>query len=105
MTKDTMNFYEKTLNFKLTSNNLEQEVSRKRFNILQLIDETYTVTREMRGLVNLVGRMTLTRNYTIDKFKNYNLVNKIVLKATANTFKDANQMEAQINRLIEWQIH
>ncbi|KAL4100733.1 hypothetical protein QTP88_020767 [Uroleucon formosanum] len=71
LTKDTMDFYKRTLiicndltiayegmfkttcdNFKLTSNSLEREVSRKRFYMLQSIDETDTVTREKRGLVN-----------------------------------------------------
>ncbi|KAF0738325.1 Uncharacterized protein FWK35_00020614 [Aphis craccivora] len=97
----TMNFYEKTLNicndltiayegvfkttcdnFKLTSNSLEQveqEVSRKRFYMLQSIDETDIVTRQ-QYLLKIIEKQTN------------------VLKATANTFKEENQMEAQINR-------
>lgn len=136
-TKDTMNFYEKTLNvcndltiayegmfkttcdnFKLTSNSLEQEVSRKRFYMLQSIDETDTVNREKRGLVNLIGRVQKTLFGTLDdtdaelydrqieklQSSQQNLLKIIekqtsVLKATANTFKEANQMDAQINRL------
>jgi len=47
-------------NFKLTSNSFEQEVSRKRFYMLQSIDETDTITREKRGLVNLVRRVQKT---------------------------------------------
>ncbi|KAL4153576.1 hypothetical protein QTP88_001409 [Uroleucon formosanum] len=136
-TKDTMDFYKRTLiisndltiayegmfkttcdNFKLTSNSLEREVSRKRFYILQSIDETDTVTREKRGLVNLVGRVQKTLFGTLDdtdaelydrqieklQSSQQNLLKIIdkqtsVLKATANTFKEANKMEAQINRL------
>ncbi|KAL4085097.1 hypothetical protein QTP88_027389 [Uroleucon formosanum] len=136
-TKDTMNFYKRTLitcndltiayegmfkttcdNFKLTSNSLEREVSRKRFYMLQSIDETDTVSREKRGLVNLVGRVQKTLFGTLDdtdaelydrqieklQSSQQNLLKIIdkqtsVLKATANTFKEANKMEAQINRL------
>ncbi|KAL4152675.1 hypothetical protein QTP88_000508 [Uroleucon formosanum] len=136
-TKDTMDFYKRTLitcndltiayegmfkttcdNFKLTSNSLEREVSRKRFYMLQSIDETDTVTREKRGLVNLVGRVQKTLFGTLDdtdaelydrqieklQSSQQNLLKIIdkqtsVLKATANTFKEANKMEAQINRL------
>ncbi|KAL4119479.1 hypothetical protein QTP88_012286 [Uroleucon formosanum] len=136
-TKDTMDFYKRTLitcndltiayegmfkttcdNFKLTSNSLEREVSRKRFYMLQSIDETDTVTRENRGLVNLVGRVQKTLFGTLDdtdaelydrqieklQSSQQNLLKIIdkqtsVLKATANTFKEANKMEAQINRL------
>ncbi|KAL4105021.1 hypothetical protein QTP88_020296 [Uroleucon formosanum] len=136
-TKDTMNFYKRTLitcndltiayegmfkttcdNFKLTSNSLEREVSRKRFYMLQSIDETDTVNREKRGLVNLVGRVQKTLFGTLDdtdaelydrqieklQSSQQNLLKIIdkqtsVLKATANTFKEANKMEAQINRL------
>ncbi|KAL4154028.1 hypothetical protein QTP88_001861 [Uroleucon formosanum] len=136
-TKDTMDFYKRTLitcndltiayegmfkttcdNFKLTSNSLEREVSRKRFYMLQSIDETDTVTREKRGLVNLVGRVQKTLFGTLDdtdaelydkqieklQSSQQNLLKIIdkqtsVLKATANTFKEANRMEAQINRL------
>ncbi|KAL4103307.1 hypothetical protein QTP88_018772 [Uroleucon formosanum] len=134
-TKDTMNFYKRTLitcndltiayegmfkttcdNFKLTSNSLEREVSRKRFYMLQSIDETDTVSREKRGLVNLVGRVQKTLFGTLDdtdaelydrqieklQSSQQNLLKIIdkqtsVLKATANTFKEANKMEAQIN--------
>ncbi|KAL4105010.1 hypothetical protein QTP88_020285 [Uroleucon formosanum] len=136
-TKDTMNFYKRTLitcndltiayegmfkttcdNFKPTSNSLEREVSRKRFYMLQSIDETDTVSREKRGLVNLVGRVQKTLFGTLDdtdaelydrqieklQSSQQNLLKIIdkqtsVLKATANTFKEANKMEAQINRL------
>ncbi|KAL4100822.1 hypothetical protein QTP88_020851 [Uroleucon formosanum] len=136
-TKDTMNFYKRTLitcndltiayegmfkttcdNFKLASNSLEREVSRKRFYMLQSIDETDTVSREKRGLVNLVGRVQKTLFGTLDdtdaelydrqieklQSSQQNLLKIIdkqtsVLKATANTFKEANKMEAQINRL------
>ncbi|KAL4153071.1 hypothetical protein QTP88_000904 [Uroleucon formosanum] len=136
-TKDTMDFYKRTLitcndltiayegmfkttcdNFKLTSNSLEREVSRKRFYMLQSIDETDTVSREKRGLVNLVGRVQKTLFGTLDdtdaelydrqieklQSSQQNLLKIIdkqtsVLKATANTFKEANKMEAQINRL------
>ncbi|KAL4084392.1 hypothetical protein QTP88_028215 [Uroleucon formosanum] len=136
-TKDTIDFYKRTLitcndltiayegmfkttcdNFKLTSNSLEREVSRKRFYMLQSIDETDTVTREKRGLVNLVGRVQKTLFGTLDdtdaelydrqieklQFSQQNLLKIIdkqtsVLKATVNTFKEANKMEAQINRL------
>ncbi|KAL4085363.1 hypothetical protein QTP88_027222 [Uroleucon formosanum] len=136
-TKDTMDFYKRTLiicndltiayegmfkttcnNFKLTSNSLEREMSRKRFYMLQSIDETDTVTREKRGLVNLVGRVQKTLFGTLDdtdaelydrqieklQSSQQNLLKIIdkqtsVLKATANTFKEANKMEAQINRL------
>ncbi|KAL4154100.1 hypothetical protein QTP88_001933 [Uroleucon formosanum] len=134
-TKDTMDFYKRTLiicndltiayegmfkttcdNFKLTSNSLEREVSRKRFYMLQSIDETDTVTREKRGLVNLVGRVQKTLFGTLDdtdaelydrqieklQSSQQNLLKIIdkqtsILKATANTFKEANKMEAQIN--------
>ncbi|KAL4152823.1 hypothetical protein QTP88_000656 [Uroleucon formosanum] len=136
-TKDTMDFYKRTLiicndltiayegmfkttcdNFKLTSNSLKREVSRIRFYMLQSIDETDTVTREKRGLVNLVGRVQKTLFGTLDdtnaelydrqieklQSSQQNLLKIIdkqtsVLKATANTFKEANKMEAQINRL------
>ncbi|KAL4153469.1 hypothetical protein QTP88_001302 [Uroleucon formosanum] len=139
-TKDTMDFYKRTLiicndltiakegmfkttcdNFKLTSNSLEREVSRKRLYMLQSIDETDTVTREKRGLVNLVGRVQKTLFGTLDdtdaelydrqieklQSSQQNLLKIIdkqtsVLKATANTFKEANKMEAQINRLRQY---
>ncbi|KAE9521506.1 hypothetical protein AGLY_018105 [Aphis glycines] len=98
-------------NFKLTSNNLEQEVSRKRFFMLQSIDERDTVNWEKRGLVNLTGRVQKTLFGTLDDTDAELYVRQIeklqskkqtsVLKATTYTFKEANQMEAQINRLIE----
>ncbi|XP_025207737.1 uncharacterized protein LOC112603414 [Melanaphis sacchari] len=104
--------------FKLVANGLEQEVSRKRFFMLQSIDETDTITRVRRGLINIIGRVQKTLFGTLDdtdaekydqqieRLQNsqQNLL-KIadkqtsILKATANTFKEATKMEMQINRL------
>ncbi|CAI6377712.1 unnamed protein product [Macrosiphum euphorbiae] len=136
-TKETMYFYDKTIklcddltivyegmfktlceNFKIASISLEQEVTRKRVYMLQSIDETDTITRVRRGLVNLVGRIQKTLFGTLDdtdaetydkqieelQTSRNNLLKIVekqtsILKATENTFKEATQMEGQINKL------
>jgi len=84
-TKDTMYYYDRTTQlcndltnvyegmfrtlceyFRVASISLEQEVTRKRIYMLQSIDETDTITRTRRGLVNLVGRIQKTLFGTLD---------------------------------------
>lgn len=86
--------------------------------MLQSIDETDTITRVKRGLLNIVGRVQKTLFGTLDDTdaesydkqieelqSSQNNLLKIVekqtsiLKATSNTFREANLMEEQINKL------
>lgn len=130
-TLNTIEFYNKTLglrnklasayrakfeddckHFRIISSSLEKEVFRKRFFMLQSIDESELSPRVKRGLINLVGNIQKTLFGTLDntdaelynkqieklQISNVNILRIIkkqtsILRTTENTFREGHKMQ------------